>query len=384
MSRQRLIIGAAALALLAAVAATTGFIGGDDAAPSGAEGAADCRVGQVDGDLELLNWSEYLDPALVDAFEQQNGVTVTEEFFASSEEAAARLAAGETFDIVVPSDYLVPTMVADGLLQPYNSGAIPNLANLLPEFTERSYDPSGSYAVPYQWGTTGLAVNLDAVGGDVDPSWSLVFDPDQAAARSGRITLLETGREVLGAALKYLGYSLNTEDTLQLVQAADAIEAVAPHLHSFNTNDYEDLLLAGEVDIAMGFSGDVLSLLATASAEDPTVLDRYRYFVPTEGGPQWVDNMVIPAGAEHPCTAHAFMNFILDASNGAALSNYTFYASPNAASQASILPEILGNPAVYPPAQTMARLEVVQDLAPITAVVEDRINPLITAAASGS
>ncbi len=345
--------------------ATTAASGSDSGSATSEAMAtgAQCTAGQTDGDLNLYNWSEYIDPELITKFQDEFGVKVTEDFFPSNEDMFARVSNGNPgFDVVVPSDYMVAIMIEENLLLPLDKEAIPNIANLAPEFASGlPFDPEGAYSVAYQWGTTGIGVNLDAVGEDFEESWGLIFDPEMASQFKGKISLLDDPRETMGAALKYLGYSLNTTDIDELAQARDVLSAAIDNVAAFDSDQFEDLLVGGEVDIAHGYSGDFFAAFDGASTDDYDAWEHFYYFVPKEGGTRWVDNMAILADAPHPCTAHTFINFILDPENGAALTNFNFYASPNQAAEEFIDPEILDDPAIYPPADVLANLEFIKD-----------------------
>ena len=330
----------------------------DEPAPAPAEEPSGCAVGEVDGDLNLYNWSEYIDPDLKDAFAAEYGVAVNESNYDSNEAMQPIISAGNSgYDVIVPSDYMVSIMIKSGDLMALDKAAIPNLANLSPEFASGlPYDPAGDYSVPYQWGTTGLAVDLAIAGDDVPETWGLVFDTDLAEQYGfvGATTLLNDPRETLGAALKYLGYSLNTTDEAQLDEAKQLVAEATERIAAFESDQYDELLATGQTALAHGYSGNFL--VQFDEADDP---DQYTYFVPEEGGTRWVDNMAVVIDAPHPCTAHTFINFILDAENGAALTNWNYYASPNAASEPLIDPEILEDPIVYPTDRSM--LEFIAD-----------------------
>ena len=337
---------AAVLAVTALLAAAC--TGGEDESA-----AAVCAPGETDGDLLLYNWTDYVDPGLVPAFEAAYGVEVVEDFYTSNEELLARVSAGGAgYDVVVPSDYAVAIMVEEGTLLELQHDAIPNLANLRADFTDPSYDPGNAHSVPYLWGTTGLGVNT-ALLGDVEPSWALVFDPEVAGALPGRVSLLDDPREVLGAALHYLGLDPNTTSEEDLQRAADLVAAARDWTAAYDSGTYEDLLLSGEVVVAHGYSGNFLEAFDGAEG--------YAYVVPQEGATVWTDAMAVLADAPHPCTAHAFIDFVLTAERGAALTEYIYYPSPNAAAEALIDPEILDDPAVYPAPATQERLQFLRD-----------------------
>lgn len=325
-------------------------VGGDDGE------VAACEPGETDGDLNFYNWTEYIDPELITAFEEEFGVDVVEDFYDSNEAMLAKLQSGAIYDLTVPSDYMVGIMIDEGILMQLQKDAIPNISNLDPFFADPAYDPGGVYSAAYQWGTTGLGVNMDVVGEDFDPSWSLVFDPELVSEYPGGISLLNDPRETMGAALKYLGYSLNSTSEEELQEAADVIAGVKDYIAAFDSDLFADNLVNGEMSVTHGYSGGYLVAIDSIDG-----WDTFAYVIPEEGGTVWIDNMAVPANADHPCTAHAFINFLLDAENGATLTNWNFYASPNAASEEFILPEILEDETIYPSEELSERLEIITD-----------------------
>ena len=287
----------------------------------------ECAVDETDGDLNMYNWSEYIDEELLEQFGQEYGVDWTLDTYDSNEAMQPIIAAGNSgYDLIVPSDYMVTILIASGNIMRLDLDAIPNRSNISADFDNLSYDPHGAYSVPYQWGTTGLGVNTAVVGTDFDRSWGLIFDPAIADAYAGKISLLNDPRETMGAALKYLGYSLNTTDEGELDEAKDLVRSTRDRLAAFNTDSADELLTGGETVIGHGYSGDMFTqFLETDNPDD------YVYFVPREGGTRWIDNMAVVFDAQSPCTAHTFINFMLRADVGAALSNYNYYSTPNEA-----------------------------------------------------
>ena len=183
-----------------------------------------------------------------------------------------------------------------------------------------------------------------------------------SAENEGRLSLLDDERETMGAALIYLGYSINSTDPAEVDEAAALISATKDRLAAFSSAGYWDLLTTGETNASQGWNGDFLAAYDEASTEDYDAYEDFGYAIPLEGAAAWVDTMAIPSTVQHPCTAHTFVNFMLDAFNGAELTNYNYYASPNAASAEFIYPEILEDPAIYPPADVRERLEFFEDL----------------------
>jgi spermidine/putrescine transport system substrate-binding protein len=350
--------------LLIAVAAAA--CGGDAANRPAEIEAWGLRVESANlGDrLNLFTWSDYIDPALITEFEQTYGVTVNIDYYDTNEALIAKLQAGGQgqYDIVVASDYAVEVLRGSHHIQQLDTLSIPNRRNLDRRFRDPPYDPGSRFSITYQWGTSGLGVRSDMVGDTtrIVPSWRLVFDP---AAAVGPFVMMSDAREIIGAALIYLGHSANSTDSAQLAEAERLLIAQRPRLLTyapFATG--RDLLASGDAVVAHNYSGDVLM----AQEDVPAI----RYVIPIEGAIVWTDNMAIPAGAPHPVLATAFINFILDAEIGARLSNFTRYASPNAAATPFIDPGLLDDAAVYPDSATMQRLEFLRDVGPARTAYE--------------
>jgi spermidine/putrescine-binding protein len=325
----------------------------------GCGGAAE---GKLAKELHVYNWSEYIDPQIYADFEEEFGVHVIEDTFANNEELLAKLQAGATgYDVIVPSDYMVEIMIGEGLVAEINHDDIPNISNIDAKFADPPYDPGMVHCVPYQWGTTGIGYNADAFEEPPD-SWAYLFDPELAAPNAGRITMLNDVRESFAAALKYLGYSLNTTNEEELTQARDLLMQQKPMIYAYDAEQYEDLLSADETVLAHGWSGDFFMV----AAED----ERIWYAIPKEGGVIWADNLCVPTSAPSQYTAEVFINYLLRPEVGAAISNYTWYASPNAAATEFIDQEILDEPAIYPPPDVMDKLEWLQDVGDATPLYE--------------
>ena len=297
--------------------------GGSD----GVVGPADCEIDQVDGDLALFNWSEYIPEEQLEAFGEEYGIGVTIDTYDSNEAMRPIISAGNSgYDVIVPSDYMVSILINAEKIQKLNMDAIPNASNIMEDFSGLYYDPKGEFSVPYQWGTTGIAVNTAVVGEDFPRSWGLIFDPEISGQFDGKIQLLNDPRETMGAALKYLGYSLNSTSDDELNEAKELLKATTGRLAAYDTDASDELITAGETVIGHGYSGGFfLQFVESDNFED------YTYFVPEEGGTRWVDNMAIPFDAPSPCTAHTFINWLLSAEQGAYLTNWVYYDTPNQA-----------------------------------------------------
>ncbi len=311
-----------------------GACGDDDA--GGDPTIIDCAPGATDGNLNFYNWSEYMDPDLITAFEAEYGVDVVESFYESNEAMLSQIQAGVAYDLVVPSDYMIKIMIDEGLVYRLDKEALTNYGNLAEEFRTQPFDPTGDYSVAYQYGTTGLGVNLSLVGDLFTPSWALVFDPELTSQFPGGVSLLNDPRETMGAALSYLGYSINDTTLEHLQEAVDVIQEARAGITAFDSDQYDENLVNGEVAVAHGYSGNMI--VAIGGAENP---DDFVYVLPEEGATLWIDNMTIPTISTAPCTAHTFIDFILDAENGAQLTNWNYYGTPNEAALPMVEQEVV-------------------------------------------
>ncbi|MGD1019040.1 MAG: spermidine/putrescine ABC transporter substrate-binding protein [Verrucomicrobiia bacterium] len=305
--------------------------------------------------LNLFIWSEYVDPAVIQSFEKAYDCKVTVDLYADNESMVAKLQSGgaSRYDVVVPSDYIIPSMIRQKLLAPLRHENIPNIKNLDLRFAGREYDPSNKYTVPYQWGTVGLYVRRNP-GEIINETWGLIFD---VRKQIGTFLMIDDARSAIGIALKYKGYSFNSTDRKQLLEARGLLVEARKRSLGFDGGvGAKNKVLAKVCRVGMVFNGDAVR----GMREDP---DTY-YFVPREGSEIWLDNLAVPARAPHRAMAEAFINYILDPKVGARVSNFNQYATPNKAALEFIKPDDLNNPVIYPPPDVMNRLEFVKDLGP--------------------
>jgi spermidine/putrescine transport system substrate-binding protein len=237
--------------------------------------------------LNFYNWSDYVNPkTTLPNFEKEYGVEVTQDFYSDNEALLAKLQAGGTgYDVIVPSDYMVSVMRKSDIIQKLDRSKIPNFDNLGKDFKGLPFDPNNDYSMPYQWGTTGILYNKKELG-EIS-SWDVLWDRQY----KGEIAMMSDVRETMGAALKRLGYSLNSTDPDQLEEAKQSLLEQKPLLRGyFASFEVRPLVENGDVLLGHVYSGD--GFLAVAENKD---LD---YAIPEEGATRWVDNMAIPMGAE--------------------------------------------------------------------------------------
>jgi spermidine/putrescine transport system substrate-binding protein len=303
------------------------------------------ELGEIEKELHIGNWSDYIAEDTIPKFEKEFGVKVTYDTYESNEEMMAKLqVGGGGYDIVVPTGYIVTVLAAQNLLSPLAKKYLTNWKNIAPIFVSPEFDPDNRYAVPWQWGTTGIAYRSDKVTTPPD-SWGVFLDPKYKR----KMTQMDDLRDAIGAWLKYRGKSLNSTDKGELATAkADAIAAKA-NLKAYISAPVKGQLVSGDVWIAQLWNGDT----AQAKLEKKTI----EYVLPKEGAGIWTDNLVIPASAKNKRAAHEFMNFILRPDIGAQISDFTGYGSPNQAAMASI-----EHPVPYPTDDERKRLEYQRDL----------------------
>lgn len=311
--------------------------------------------------LNVYNWSTYIDPEVVSEFEERFGVEVQYDTYESNEALLAKIQPGNPgYDIIVPSGDFIENMAAQGLLEELDHQNIPNLKYVDEAFIDPPFDPGNQYSVPYQWGTIGIGYNIEATGEEIN-SWEQIFDSKYA----GKVALMEDSRAMLGAVLMYLEKDPNTTDPEEIAEAKDFIIENKEVVQTFAPDTGQDLLDQGEVDIAVEWSGDIFQVMEEN--------ENIRYVIPKEGTIIWTDNLAIPKDAPNKALAEEFINFVLEPEISAQISNYVKYGTPNKAAieQELIEKEDLENPGIYPPPETLKKLEYAVDLGKDTSLYDD-------------
>ena len=307
-------------------------------------------------ELVLLNWSEYLDPELVERFEQQNNVTVREVYFESDDLRDEILldTEGMGYDLAVVNGVMVDTYRKRGWLAVATEKEIPNL-KLTDEYWLKAFNSAQGYAMPYFWGTLGIAYRADLVKTPPE-SWMDLYKP--AEQLRGKIAMIESQRDAMGMALKALGYSANSADSRQIREAMDLLLAQKPYVKSYSylVLDENSALVTGDVVMAMMFSGDALMLKEHH--------DEIQYVVPKEGGNIWVDYLVVLQGSKNRDLAYAFINFLNEPEYAAQLAEFVYYASPNKAAEKLLPSKFLEDPVIYPSDEVLSRSEAYTPLPP--------------------
>lgn len=302
------------------------------------------------GELNIFIWSNYLPENVVQEFEEKFGTKLNIELYDSNEALLAKLqSGGATYDIIVPSDYMVSVLKAQGLIDEINLDAIPNFSNLDSQFVGLPYDPTNQYSIAYMWGTTGIAYRKDKIPEAID-SWGALLD----GKYKDRIAMLDDVRETLGAMLKYQGYSLNSKNETEISTAAKLLSQQKPLVKAYDSGGFDQMLLSGDVWITQAYSGQIAKVMN----ENQNI----GYVVPKEGCTIFVDNLCIPKSSKNKELALEFINFVLDQRVAAEITNGTGFSSPNRAARPLIKPELLTNEAAYPPKELLERCEFIEEL----------------------
>jgi putrescine transport system substrate-binding protein len=312
--------------------------------------------------VNIYNWSDYIDPAILEEFTKETGIKVVYDTFDSNEILETKLLAGGTgYDVVVPTANFLQRQIAAGVFQKLDKSKLPNLSNTWDMINERisTYDPGNEYSVDYMWGTTGIGYNVDKMktilGSDEKPTWDVLFKPEVAAKfKDCGIHILDSASDVMPSALAYLGLNPDSKDPDELAKAGALLESIRPYVRKFHSSEYINALANGDICLALGYSGDILQ--AKTRAEEAKAGVNVAYAIPAAGAQMWFDLMAIPADAPHVAEAHEFINYMLKPDVAAKASNFVSYANGNKASQAVMDKAVLENPEVYPDEATLKKL----------------------------
>ena len=303
-------------------------------------------------ELVVFNWGDYIDPAVLDLFTERTGIRINYVTFTQNEDMYAKLEAGAgAYDVVFPSEYMIERMIKEGMLEELNLDSIPNLANVLDNLRDPSYDPGNAHSVPYMWGTLGILYNTEKVSAPIT-SWMSLFDEQY----KGQIFMMNSLRDTIGLGLKAKGYSMNTRNPDELKAAGELlVQQKKDGLVAGNfVDETKDKMVAGEAALAVIYSGDALYAMEKN--------DKLAYVVPDEGSNIWVDGMCVPKGAQHKEAAESFINFMCDPEIARMNMEYIYYSSPIRQVVEGLSEEEKANTAMNPTDETIARCEYYNDI----------------------
>jgi putrescine transport system substrate-binding protein len=312
--------------------------------------------------LHIYNWADYIDPAMIEAFEKEYGIKVKYDLFDSYETLDAKLLTGKTgYDIVFPGNIYAAREIPAGVYRKLDKSALTNWGNLDPFVLDALavYDPGNEHGVPYMWWTNGFTYNVDAIkerlpDAPVD-SLDMLFKPEVVSkfANCG-VTFLDSPNDVIQLALSYMGKDPNTKNPEDIAAVEEMLMKVRPYIHRFDSVGYLDGLAGRDVCLAMTWSGDFS--VAKSRVEDAKTGVTLDYTVPKEGAVLGFDAMMIPSDAPHPENALLFMDYVLRPDVGAAIANFIGYATANKAAWPMVSEELRNDPRVYPTEEVRKRL----------------------------
>lgn len=306
-----------------------------------------------DNTLNLYNWGDYIDPALIKKFEQQSGYHVNVETFDSNEAMYTKIQQGGTsYDLTVPSEYMIEKMKKAHMLIPLDKSKLTDMNNFGPSFLNRSFDPGNKYSIPYFWGTLGIVYNDKFVQRGSIQHWNDLWSKKYR----DNIMLVDSARDILGFSLVSLGKSMNTTDPTTLQLAKTKLDALSPNVKAVVADEIKMYMADNESALAVDWSGEASEMLSNNS--------HLHYVVPSEGSNLWFDNLVIPKTAKHFKAIYAFLNFMMKPKNAAQNAEYVGYATPNDAAKKLLPKKVQDNKQFYPPESVIKKSEVYSDLPP--------------------
>ena len=336
------------LALLTASVLTLSLVlsgcGGGTSGNSEEPGSGDKGV------VNVYNWGVYIDESVLEDFTAETGIEVVYDTYESNEAMYGVLKNdGASYDVIIPSDYMVSRMIEEDMLQPINFDNVPNFADVDPELKNPDYDPENLYSVPYMWGLLGIIYNTTMVE-ETPTSWETMFDERYA----DNIFMFNNSRDAIGIALKYLGYSYNTTDPAQITEAVDLLIQQKPLVNSYGMDDIFEKMQSGAVAIGAYYYGDFL----TMQEVNPDLA----FCLPEEGTNLYVDAMCIPKNAENKENAEAFINYMCSTQAGLKNSEEIWYSTPLLSVREELDPEVAADPYAYPDESILAQCESFKNL----------------------
>jgi putrescine transport system substrate-binding protein len=319
--------------------------------------------------VNVFNWSDYIEPAVLEEFTKETGIKVKYDVFDSNEMLETKLLAGKSGnDVVVPTGGFLARQIKAGVFQKLDKSKLPNIKNMWPLVMERlsKYDPGNEHAVNYMWGTTGVGINVKKIK-EIMPdapidSARMLFDPEIVSKfKKCGIMMLDAADEIIPPLMNYLGLSPNSTDPEDFKKAAEHFAKIRPNIRKFHSSEYINAIANGDVCLVYGWSGDFSIAKTRAEEKNKTITDEAKkieisYSIPKEGTLMWFDNMAIPADAPNADNAHKFIDFMMRPDVIARSSNFIGYANGNLESQSKIDKSILDNPNIYPPKATVDKL----------------------------
>lgn len=301
-------------------------------------------------ELKVYNWGDFIAPDVLKDFEKETGIHVIYDTFATNEDMYVKVkSGGSDYDVAVPSEYMIKRMIKEGLVEKIDTSKLSNYKEIGDQYKNLPYDPKNEYSIPYMWGTLGIIYNKKMVTEPVD-SWGMLWNKKY----SKQIFMLDSPRDSIGIALKYLGYSMNTVNEKELDAAANKLIEQKPLVLAYVVDEVKDKMIAGEGAMALVWSGDAMFM----KEKNPDL----EYAIPKEGTNLWFDSMVILKGTKHMAEAEEFLNFMTRPDIAKRNVEYIGYATPLPSVQKQLDEAVQKDIAAYPAAEILKNTEVFDDL----------------------
>jgi len=298
----------------------------------------------------VYNWGDYIDPDIIAGFEKETGVKVIYETYDTNESMYAKLKPGNSsYDVAFPSDYMIEKMIREDMLEKIDMSNIPNYANIDDKFKGFDFDKDDEYCVAYMWGTVGILYNTEMVDDPVD-SWRILWNEKYA----GQIYMYDSQRDTFAAALKMLGYSVNTRSLVELTFAKEELIRQKPLVQAYIGDQVKDKMIGREGALAIVYSGDAM----ISKLEN----DELDYVIPKEGSNLWYDGAVIPKGAKNKANAEKFIDYLCRPDVAVQNTEYIGYSTANKAALELLDDEMKNDPVYWPSDEELANCEVFYDL----------------------
>ncbi len=299
--------------------------------------------------LYVYNWGDYIDESVLDTFEEETGIEVVYDIFATNEEMYTKIArGGASYDIAIPSEYMIEKMIREELLEPVDLTKITNWNLIDDAFKNLSFDPENQYSVPYFWGTVGIIYNTALIQEDID-SWDVLWDEKY----KGQFTMMDSQRDSIMVALKKLGYSMNTRNLDELEEAKQLLIDQRPYVLAYVGDNVKDMLISEEAAMAVVWSGE-----ASAVIQDNP---QFKYALPKEGSNFWYDNIVIPKGAKNIEGAHKFIDFLCREDIAFKNADYVGYSTVNVKAKEMLDESLMDTTYAYPKPEWLEGFEIFSD-----------------------
>lgn len=313
-----------------------------------------CSSGKkaYDSEINVYNWGDYIEAEhVIKDFEEKYNIKVNYEMFDTNEDMYIKIKQGAgNYDVAIPSDYMIEKMINEGLLETIDFTKVPNAELIDAKFKDLPFDPENQYSVPYTWGTVGILYNKSLME-EVPDSWGYLWDEKYSQS----IYMLNSQRDSIAVALKYLGYSLNTRDAGELAKAEQALVAQKPLVLAYTGDEVKDQMIQGSAAMAVVWSGDAAYCMAENEDLD--------YVIPKEGSNYWFDSMVIPTTAQNKAGAELFINYMCETEVALANTEYIGYSTPHTGALAQLPTELSSDRRFYLTEEDLQNHEVFHDLA---------------------